>query len=131
VNFKVTNNGELSASKINIKSINDGDLFVIQNQSSLVNFKIKSDGSIFARKYTATINDFPDYVFDENYKLISIEDLKSYISENKHLPNIMSASEYEQVGSVDLVELNKKLVEKIEELTLYIIQLNEKIDKNH
>ncbi|MEH6681045.1 MAG: helicase associated domain-containing protein [Sediminicola sp.] len=63
----------------------------------------------------------PDYVFKEGYELLSLEDTQKYIKEHGHLPNIPSAQEMEADG-VELGVMNMKLLEKIEELTLYIIQ---------
>jgi hypothetical protein len=67
-----------------------------------------------------------DYVFDKNYKLKSLEEVKKYIDTNKHLPGVLSAEELKADGGIDLGSMDAKLMEKIEELTLYVIQLNEK-----
>jgi hypothetical protein len=57
-----------------------------------------------------------------------LNELKSYIRNNKHLPNIPSAKEIEtKNGEVDLGEMNRLLLEKLEETTLYIFQLEERI----
>jgi hypothetical protein len=90
------------------------------------NFKVTGAGEVFARRYTTTLNNIPDYVFNPNYKLLSLEELRSYISTNKHLPNVPSANEFAETG-VDLGELNRVLLEKVEELTLYILQLEERM----
>jgi len=71
---------------------------------------------------------WPDYVFSEQYQLRSIHELKSFISDNNHLPNIPTASEVAEEG-FEVGEMNRKLLEKVEELTLYIIQLQEQIDE--
>jgi len=68
----------------------------------------------------------PDYVFYDDYDLKSLEDVRKYIDENGHLPNIPSAMEMEENG-IQLAEMNMKLLEKIEELTLYIMELEEKM----
>ena len=60
---------------------------------------------------------------------MNLKDLENYISDNKHLPGIISAKEVEMQGSVDIGEINAKLLEKIEELTLYIIDLQKQIDE--
>ncbi len=62
----------------------------------------------------------PDYVFKEGYDLISLVEVQNYIKEHGHLPNIPSAKELETNG-IQLGEMNMKLLEKIEELTLYMI----------
>ena len=60
---------------------------------------------------------------------MSLEELEKYISDNKHLPGIISASEVETQCDIDLGEINTKLLEKIEELTLYIIDLQKQINE--
>ena len=64
-----------------------------------------------------------DYVFEKDYKLRTVDELDKYINENKHLPGIASANEVETEG-LNVGEMNKAMMEKIEELTLYIIQLS-------
>jgi trimeric autotransporter adhesin len=63
----------------------------------------------------------PDYVFDRNYKLMGLDELEKFISEEKHLPNVPSASEIRGKG-LNLNEFQLKLLEKIEELTLYTVR---------
>jgi hypothetical protein len=70
---------------------------------------------------------WPDYVFNQNYKLRSIEELRAFIAQNKHLPNIPAAAELEKNG-MEVGEMQRKMMEKIEELTLYILQLEEKLE---
>lgn len=64
----------------------------------------------------------PDYVFNTNYKLKSLQEVEKYINENKHLPEIPSAQEIEKNGLM-LAEMNMALLKKIEELTLYMIEI--------
>lgn len=66
----------------------------------------------------------PDYVFNEDYALVSLEETKAFIGENKHLPGIPSSDEMQQNG-VNLLEMNMKLLEKVEELTLHLIETSE------
>ncbi|UGU18124.1 tail fiber protein [Sinomicrobium kalidii] len=68
----------------------------------------------------------PDYVFKEGYDLRSLEEVQAHIKEKGHLPNIPSAGEMEEEG-INLKEMNLKLLEKVEELTLYTIQQEEKL----
>ncbi len=68
---------------------------------------------------------WPDYVFSNNYKLMPLEQLEQSINTNKHLPNIPAAAEVEKNG-IMLGDMNRRLMEKVEELTLYIIDLNKK-----
>lgn len=69
--------------------------------------------------------DWADYVFEKSYKLNSLEEVKTFVEKNKHLPGVPSASELVEQGGIDLGKMDAKLMEKIEELTLYVIQLNE------
>jgi len=71
---------------------------------------------------------WPDYVFNEKYKLRSLTELKSFIDENKHLPNIPPAAELEKNG-LAVGDMQKRMMEKIEELTLYIIDLQKQIEQ--
>ena len=64
-----------------------------------------------------------DYVFEKDYELRSIDELEKFITDNKHLPGIAPASEVEKDG-LKVGEMNKAMMEKIEELTLYVIQLS-------
>jgi hypothetical protein len=67
----------------------------------------------------------PDYVFELDYKLPSIDQVRNYIIQNKHLPEVPSAEEMKKNG-VNVGEMNMILLKKIEELTLYIIKLEER-----
>lgn len=71
---------------------------------------------------------WPDYVFESNYTLPSLSSLKNYLSANKHLPDVPSASELNQNG-LDVAKMDAVLLKKIEELTLYVIELQKQIDE--
>ncbi len=73
--------------------------------------------------------EWPDYVFGEEYKLMDLKELESYVNANKHLPGVLSAKEVDEQGSVDLGEMNAILLEKVEELTRYVIDLQKQIDE--
>lgn len=96
-------------------------------------FKLAVEGNIAARGIKVTLqNPFPDYVFDSTYQLRPLTKLEQYINQNKHLPGIPSAKEVEKDGGVELGAMNVKLLEKVEELTLYMIELkkeNEEMKK--
>lgn len=70
--------------------------------------------------------DWADYVFEDTYKILSLEQVEKFIKENKHLPNVPSAEEMVKNG-LDVTLTNAKLLEKIEELTLYMIELNKEV----
>jgi hypothetical protein len=69
-----------------------------------------------------------DYVFDKNYQLPSLESVASFIRENKHLPGIPTTAEVEKNG-LDLAANQVKLLEKVEQLTLYVIELQKQVDQ--
>jgi len=80
---------------------------------------------IQARDVLVDFEEIPDYVFKKDYSLLPLPDLKDYIQKHKHLPNVKSEAEFMQEGNLSLSEMNIMLLEKVEELTLYILQLND------
>jgi hypothetical protein len=75
------------------------------------------------------IADVPDadYVFEPDYNLMDIRDLERYVTEEKHLPNIPSAEEFKANGYT-VGDMDEMLLRKVEELTLYLIAQNKKIE---
>lgn len=110
------------------RALTDNAIQVMGTNGGTRNFSVQANGFVFARQYTTTLANIPDYVFEKEYDLMPLSDLRTYVNTNKHLPNIPSATEYEETG-VDLGELNRLLLEKTEELTLYILQLEERLSK--
>ena len=84
------------------------------------------NGKITTREIEVTANGWPDFVFEDGYKLTPLSELKNHIKENKHLPGIPTEKEAEENG-VNLGDMQAKLLEKVEELTLYAIEQNEKL----
>jgi len=100
--------------------------------TQLSSYKLAVEGRIAARGVKVTVGTFADYVFDSTYQLRPLASLQQYINQNKHLPGIPSAEEVKKDGGIELGEMNVKLLEKIEELTLYVIDLkkeNEQMKK--
>ena len=75
--------------------------------------------------FVTTTTPFPDYVFDPAYKLSEIDSLEQFYKVNKHLQNIPSANDVNNTGGYDLGKLSTNILEKVEQATLYIIQLKE------
>jgi hypothetical protein len=75
---------------------------------------------------TLTSTDWADYVFENDYKRMTLEEVETFVKENKHLPNVPTTNEMMSTGS-DLIKTDAKLLEKIEELTLYMIEMNKEI----
>ena len=90
--------------------------------------KLTVAGNIHAQevKVTARAGEVPDYVFANDYKLKSLEEVERYIKQNSHLPEIPSAKEIEKNGLM-LGEMNMNLLKKMEEMTLYMIEQNKRI----
>ena len=88
-------------------------------------YKLAVEGKIRTREVRVDQDTWPDYVFANDYNLPSLADIKKHIKEKGHLINIPSAKEVEENG-VELGEMNKLLLEKIEELTLYILKQEKK-----
>jgi len=91
--------------------------------------KLAVEGAIGARSVIVTVqNPWPDYVFKKDYSLPSLKSIEAYIQANAHLPGMPSAGEIVKTG-LDLGYTQSKLLEKIEELTLYTIQLEKKVNE--
>src|SRR5690606_910854 len=88
------------------------------------------DGILTEKVKVAVKNtsDWADYVFADEYKLMPLEQVEKFVKENNHLPNVPSAVEVVESG-IDVAKMDAKLLEKIEELTLYIIQQQKEINE--
>lgn len=84
--------------------------------------KLAVNGTITAKEVEVTLAGWPDYVFTDDYQLKSLSEVESFINENNHLPGVPSEQEVVEEG-INLGEMNAILLEKIEELTLYMIDL--------
>lgn len=93
-------------------------------------YKLYVETGILTEKVKVAIkgtSNWADYVFEKDYKMLPLNEVESYIKENKHLPGIPSANEVIKDG-IDLAAMDAKLLEKVEELTLYIIKLEKEIN---
>ena len=88
--------------------------------------KLAVNGTITCKEVNVTLAGFPDYVFRPGYDLMPLDEVADYIDANGHLPNVPSECEVEENG-IGLGELNKILLEKIEELTLHMIEKDQQI----
>ncbi|HEX2627820.1 MAG TPA: hypothetical protein VHM26_02370 [Chitinophagaceae bacterium] len=92
-------------------------------------YELSVNGQIICEDVTMqAIGAWPDYVFEKDYKLMPLTGVKEFIETNKHLPNIPSAAVIEKQG-IQLKDMTMKLIEKVEELTLYILQQQEQINE--
>ncbi len=109
--FHLYSNGELSL-KSDVKEL----------------FRVETSGLMRTRKVLVDTQIWPDYVFEDHYSLMPLQEVEKYLKANKHLPAIPSESEVKTSG-IDLGEMQVKLLEKVEELTLYLIEQNKEIEK--
>ncbi|WPV01583.1 hypothetical protein SNE26_07325 [Mucilaginibacter sp. cycad4] len=84
-------------------------------------YKLAVNGGVIATAVTVKAYPWPDFVFKKDYRLLPLQDVKRYINKYQHLPEIPSAEQVSKQG-LDLGEMNRLLVRKVEELTLYLIQ---------
>ncbi|WP_264536598.1 hypothetical protein [Flavobacterium sp. N1736] len=89
--------------------------------------KLTVAGNIASREVKVTVDAGADFVFENDYDLPSLDSVDKFIKENKHLPEIASAEEMKKDG-INLSEMNIKLLQKMEEMTLYMIEQNKKIE---
>jgi hypothetical protein len=91
--------------------------------------KLSVNGNIRAREIKVQATDWPDYVFEEGYQVGTLKALESYIKTNKHLPGMPSAKEVEANG-IGVSKMLKLQQQKIEELTLHLIEKDKAIEKD-
>jgi len=91
-----------------------------------IKLHLTSDGVLRTKQVSVSLANWPDFVFENDYNLTPLTEIEQYIKQNNRLPNIPSAQEIEENG-LDLGDMQSKLLQKIEELTLYILQQNQKM----
>ncbi|WP_257667169.1 hypothetical protein [Parapedobacter tibetensis] len=89
--------------------------------------KLSVNGRIRAREVKVETANWPDYVFRGDYELQPLPELEAYIKSNGHLPGMPTAKEAEADG-IDLGEMNRKLLEKVEQLTLHLIEKDREME---
>jgi hypothetical protein len=87
--------------------------------------KLSVNGDITTSRLRVLQTGWSDFVFNQDYKLPTLKEVEAYIAANKHLPDVISAKEVEKNG-LDVGDANKQLLQKIEELTLYLIEEHKK-----
>ncbi len=118
--FTVSSDGE-----VKIYSHSNYPLIIYKNDGTKA-VQVDNSGKLHARQIEVDVDVWPDYVFKKGYQLMSLEELAEYIIKNKHLPNIPSAVNVGKNG-LNLGKMQKLLMEKVEELTIYTIQQNNQI----
>ncbi len=129
--FLTSNTGNLYLYRNSMDPIvlySDGN-FTIGGHDKALGYKLSIHGKTIATEFTAlAYANWPDYVFAKDYKLRPLSEVKKFIEDNKHLPNIPPAAQIEKEG-IALGDMSRRLMEKVEELTLYVIDLQQQIDE--
>jgi len=112
----------------------DGD-FIVNVSSGNVGigisepeYKLEVDGTVRATTFSAESPPWADFVFEPNYDLRSLNEVHNYIKEHKHLPDLPTEQHVKEKG-IDLAQMNAILLQKIEELTLYTIEQQKRIEE--
>ena len=113
--------------QIRSQFVPDQKVFAISDHSTDEDFfRIYGNGEVRAKSLKLTLYGWADHVFKEDHKLLPLDSLESYVKENQHLPNVPSEQEMLEKEH-DVAETDAMLMEKIEELTLYLIELNKEV----
>ena len=120
--FNMNNNNNDGLSYVKFTD-SDKTIMAIYN-----NAVVKVDGKLYAKEIEVKTNVWADYVFKPGYKLMPLAELESFIQENNHLPDVPTETEVKENG-INVAGMNAKLLQKVEELTLYIIEQQKQIDE--
>jgi len=102
--------------------ITDGNGNIALNTYDAKGYKLAVNGTAIATAITVKLNtNWPDYVFKKDYALPALSDVKTFVDQNQHLPEIPSEQDIAKDGQ-NVGEMNKLLLKKVEELTLYLIE---------
>ena len=127
--------GVFSTNTSNSRSITSITTDLVQMGSSLLpsgmlDFQLYVDKGIATESYLITNpSSWSDFVFDKDYQLKGLEEVAEFIAENGHLPDVPSEAEIIERKYYEQHELNKVLLQKIEELTLYVIEQDKALKK--
>lgn len=111
----------------NVGTTGDNTIAFAVKKDTTNNFIVYGNGHVFARDVIVKLGNLGDFVFNDDYKLMTIYELENYIKQNHHLPKIPSAKEVRENG-MNVGEFQNLVLQKTEEQTLYIISLQKQID---
>jgi len=123
-------NGNIKAKQLKIENgAGDGitNLIDLKTTAGTDAFTVKDNGYVYARELIVKRDGWEDRVFENDYKLLTLTELENFITQNKHLPGIPTEADVLKNG-IKTGEMDALLLNKVEELTLYLIEQNKKID---
>ncbi len=137
--IKIGNTGDLSV--INSELVLNNSRLVI-NDGTTNQFQITATGLVAARQIDVHLDPIPDFVFHSafdtdsaayytetgRYIAMTLAEVDTFVRANRHLPGIKSAADYQEAGSINVGELQLQLLQKVEELTLYNIELMKQLE---
>mgnify|MGYP000725037589 FL=1 len=108
----------------------EDNIFLVESASSNEKiFAIGDDKATYAREIKVTkVSNFPDYVFQEGYDLMPLSEVKEFVNEHHHLPNVPSEKEVLAEGQ-DLAKIQRATLENLEELYLHVFELEEELKR--
>jgi hypothetical protein len=133
-----TNENAVRSSFLKVRDIGAGNNipFIIRGDGNVgigvsnPNVKLDVSGTIRAQEVKVCINQGCDFVFNDDYKLMKLEDLEKFVTTKQHLPEVASEKEMINDG-LNMKDFQLKLLQKMEEMTLYVIDLNKKIESQN
>lgn len=123
-----TGDGNTDTKRLEI--LNDGKM-VIGDVTTPGNYGLYVEKGILSERVKVAIKtevDWADFVFEDDYQLMPLKTVEEFVKHNKHLPNVPSAKDMTKKG-LDVAEMDATLLTKIEELTLYVINLNKEVQQ--
>jgi hypothetical protein len=121
IRFKITHDGTV------VMYNHGGHSLIAYDNTGAKILQLENSGLLRAREVRVDETNWPDYVFDKDYKLPKLKDVAKYIDKNHHLPGVPSAAEIESDG-LSLGDMQNIQMQKIEELTLYMIEMEKRIE---
>ena len=124
--------GGKTGSLVNINDSHNGNVLIANGGGNVgigttnPTYKLSVNGNIRSKEVIVETG-WADYVFDKKYKRLPLAEVEKFIAENNHLPNVPSAEDI-QTNGLKVGEMQTKMMEKIEELTLYVIELKKEIE---
>jgi len=135
-NLRVGTNSNNTLGKFVVRTGGGDRLFVDANGNVSIGtsavasgYKLSINGKAICEELKVQLSgNWPDYVFKKDYNLMPLPQLEQFINTNKHLPNIPKAIDVQKSG-IEVGDMQKRMMEKIEELTLYIIDLQKQVEE--